>query len=124
MTSRLFQRSGYRARGGFDQLRKVLCRLKTCGAQTRSAVGAGVHLANTRFLRQFAGIESFRRSSMSDQERFWSDLDDLELGLRTQEAGMAVGVGLYRIWLADTLAERPNIAGPLGEELTELSRKG
>jgi hypothetical protein len=37
---------------------------------------------------------------------------------------MSMGVGLYRIWLADVLAERRHAADLLGEELTELSRKG
>jgi len=37
---------------------------------------------------------------------------------------MALGVGLYRIWLTESLAGRRNVAELLGEELTELSRKG
>ena len=106
-----------------EPLRKVLLRLKTCPPQTRCAVGAGVQLANASFIRRFTGIESFRHSPAMDQERFWSDLSDLELGLRGQEVGLAVGVGLYRIWLADTLAGQRDVVDLLGEELTELSRK-
>jgi len=37
---------------------------------------------------------------------------------------LAVGVGLYRIWLADRLAGQRSLIDLLGEELTELSRKG
>jgi len=48
----------------------------------------------------------------------------LELELRGREIGMALGVGLYRIWLTESLAGRRNVAELLGEELTELSRKG
>ena len=107
----------------FDELKKVLSRLKSCPAQTRAAVGAGVQLANADFIRRFAGMESFRQSPTEEQERFWSDLSDLELGLRSQEVGLAVGVGLYRIWLADTLTGQRNVVDLLGEELTELSRK-
>ena len=106
------------------ELKKVLDRLKACGSHTRSAVGAGVHLANTDFVRRFAGIESFRKSPPAEQERYWSDLSDLELGLRSREVAMALGVGLYRIWLVDTLAGRSHVAELLGEELTELSRMG
>jgi hypothetical protein len=120
----LFQRTGSRDETEFQELRKVLSRLKASPAQTRSAVGAGVQLANANFLRRFAGIESFRQSPAAEQERFWSDLSDLELGLRSQEVGLAVGVGLYRIWLADTLAGQRDVVDLLGEELTELSRKG
>jgi hypothetical protein len=36
---------------------------------------------------------------------------------------MAIGVGLYRIWLTDALAERYIVADLLGEELAELSRR-
>ena len=36
---------------------------------------------------------------------------------------MALGVGFYRIWLAEVLAGRRDAAELLGEELTELSRK-
>jgi hypothetical protein len=36
---------------------------------------------------------------------------------------MALGVGLYRIWLVEVLAGRRKAADLLGEVLTELSRK-
>ena len=51
------------------------------------------------------------------------ELLHLELNLRNLEPGMALGVGLYRIWLAGVLAGKHNAAELLGEELTELSRK-
>lgn len=124
MKHTLFQRTGSRDETEFEELRKVLSRLKASPPQTRSAVGAGVQLANANFIRRFAGIESFRQTPAVEQERFWSDLSDLELGLRSQEVGLAVGVGLYRIWLADTLAGQRDVVDLLGEELTELSRKG
>jgi hypothetical protein len=123
MNHPLFQRGRGRDEAEFEELRKVLSRLKSCPPQTRSAVGAGVELANADFMRRFTGIESFRQSSAEEQERFWSDLGDLELGLRSQEVGLAMGVGLYRIWLVDTLAGQRNVVDLLGEELSELSRK-
>lgn len=119
-----FHRNEDPARGEFAEVKKVLNCLRLCGARTQSAVGAGVQLANTDFIRRFAGIESFRRVPTEEQNRFWSELSDLELELRGREMGMALGVGLYRIWLADMLAGRRNVAELLGEELTELSRKG
>ena len=120
----LFHRGEDSARGEFAEVKKVLHRLKASGAQTQIAVGAGVQLANTDFIRRFAGIESFRRVPNEEQKRFWSELSDLELELRGREIGMALGVGLYRIWLTESLAGRRNVAELLGEELTELSRKG
>src|SRR6476646_6368990 len=124
MMAHWFHRSVDPARGEFAEVKKGLNCLRTCGARTQSAVGAGVQLANTDFIRRFAGIESFRRVPTEEQNRFWSELSDLELELRGREMGMALGVGLYRIWLADMLAGRRNVAELLGEELTELSRKG
>jgi hypothetical protein len=124
MMSRLFHRGKDPARSEFGEMKKVLCRLKASGAQTQFAVGAGVQLANTGFMRRFAGMESFRRTPTEEQKRFCSELSDLELELRSRGVGMALGVGLYRIWLTDMLAGRRNIAELLGEELTELSRKG
>ena len=122
MKNRVLQRGSSSAGSQLEELKRVVSRLKGCGSQTRSAVGAGVHLANTDFIRRFQGIQSFRSSSTAEQERFWLELSDLELGLRSRDGGMAVGVGLYRIWLADTLAGRRKLAELLGEELTELSR--
>ncbi len=119
----LFQGGRDSARSEFDEMKKVLGRLRTSGTRVQFAVGTGVRLANTDFIRQFAGIESFRRVPAEDQKRFCSDLSDLELELRSRDAGMALGVGLYRIWLTDLLAGRRNIAELLGEELAELSRK-
>ena len=68
-------------------------------------------------------MQSFRQVSKGDQEHFYSQLGDLELSLRSRELGMALGVGFYRIWLAEVLAGRRDAAELLGEELTELSRK-
>lgn len=119
----LFQRGKSRDEAESEELKKVLSRLKASPPQTRSAVGVGVQMANASFLRRFAGIESFRQSPAAEQERFWSDLSDLELELRSREVGLALGVGLYRIWLADTLAGQRKVVDLLGEELTELSRK-
>ncbi len=97
--------------------------LRTSDSRTRLAVGAGVHLANTDFIRRFSGIEPFRRVSAEARQQFCADLSDLELGLRAQDPGMAMGVGLYRIWLTDTLAGRRTVAELLGEALAELSRQ-
>ncbi len=120
---RLFQRRGDPVRGELDELVKVLSCIKASNVQTRFAVGAGVHLANADFMRRFAGMDSFRRILPADQDRFYSALSDLEQSLRNYELGMALGVGLYRIWLMDVLAGRRKAADLLGEALTELSRK-
>ncbi len=120
---RLFQRRRDSARGELDELRRVLRCLKFSPARTRFAVGTGVCLANSDFLRRFAGMQTFRQISVGDQQGFCSQLSDLELSLRSRDLGMALGVGLYRIWLAEALAGRRNAAELLGEELTELSRK-
>jgi hypothetical protein len=120
---RLFQHRGDRARSELDELLKVLGCLKSSDAHVRFAVGAGVSLANAKFISQFAGMESFRRMSPEAQGSFYATLSDLELNLRHHGPGMALGVGLYRIWLADVLAGRRPAADLLGEELTELSRK-
>jgi hypothetical protein len=121
--SRLFQHGRDLERSEFKEVKKLLCCLEAAGARTQSAVGAGVQLANTDFMRQFSGMESFRRTPAEEQNRFCSQLSDLELELRGREVGMALGVGLYRIWLTETLAGRSKAAELLGEELTELSRK-
>ena len=123
MKHHLFQRHRNGSELEVDELKKVLSRLKACPPQTRAAVGAGVQLANADFIRRFAGMESFRQSPTDAQQRFWSDLSELELGLRSEEVGLAIGVGLYRIWLTDTLAGQRNVVDLLGEELTDLSRK-
>ena len=120
---RLFQRRGDPVRDELDEIVKVLGRLKASNAQTRFAVGAGIQLANTDFIRQFAGMDSFRQMPLVDQDRFYSALSDLEQSLRGEGLGMALGVGLYRIWLMDVLAGRREVAELLGEALTELSRR-
>ena len=123
MRPRLFQRDRGIA-SEFEGLRKIVDCLRACRAQFRCTVGAGVSIANDNFIRRFKGIEPFRTSPVIEQERFWTDLSDLELGLRNEAAGMAIGVSLYRIWLVDILAGKHEIAELLGEELSELSRKG
>jgi len=112
------------SRNEFDEIKRVLICLKSSPAQTRSGVGAGICLANTDFVRRFAGLQTFRHISIEDRERFCSELSDLELSLRSEEPGMALGVGLYRIWLTEVISGRHEAAELLGKELTELSRNG
>ena len=120
---RLFEHRGDPVRGELDELVKVLSCLKSSNVQTRCAVGAGVYLANTQFIRRFAGMDSFRQIPLADQDRFYTGLSDLEQSLSNYGLGMALGVGLYRIWLVDVLAGRRKAADLLGEALTELKRK-
>ncbi len=119
----LFQRRAGAAASEFGELNRLLSRVNTANAQTRLAVGAGVHLANAEFIRRFGGIESLRRMPGEEQQRFIAALSDLETGSQSEQPGLAVGVGLYRIWLIELLAGRREIAERLGEELTRLSRK-
>jgi hypothetical protein len=111
------------ARSELAALKRVLHSLKSSPAQTRSAVGTGVSLANTDFMRRFGGLQSFREGPSGDREQFLATLGDLEIGLRSRDPGMALGVGLYRMWLIYLFAGRRATAELLGEELTELSRK-
>ena len=119
----LLQRRNDPARSELGEIKRVLRCLKSSLAQTRYAVGTGVYLANNDFVRQFGGMQSFRQIPPGDRQQFYSRLGDLELRLRSQGLGMALGVGLYRIWLADVIAGRRDAAELLGEELTELSRR-
>ncbi len=120
---RLLQRRSDPARCEMEEIRRILQCLKCSPAQTRFAVGTGVYLANTDFMRQFGGMQLFCQIPSCDRERFYSELSDLESSLRGRELGMALGVGLYRIWLTDVFAGRRDAAELLGEELTELSRR-
>jgi hypothetical protein len=119
----LLRRRSDPVRSELDEIKRALRCLKSSPAQTRCAVGAGVCLADTDFMRQFGGRQSFRQISSGARERFYAKLSELELSLRSRELGIALGVGLYRIWLADVLAGRHDAAELLGQELTELSRK-
>jgi hypothetical protein len=119
---RLLQRRGDPAHSELDEVKRILRCLKSSPAGIRSAVGAGVSLANTEFMREFGGMESFLQIPSGDREQFCAKLSDLEVSQRARELGMALGVGLYRIWLAETLAGRRDAADLLGDELTELSR--
>ena len=120
---RLLQRRSDPVRSELDEVKRILRSLRSSPAQIRSAVGAGVSLANTDFVRQFGGMQSFWHIPSGDREQFYSKLSELESSLRSRELGMALGVGLYRIWLAEALAGRRDAAELLGEELTELSRR-
>ena len=110
------------ARTELEEVKRLLRGLRDSGARKRAAVGTGVGVANSDFLIRFGTIDSFRGSAATQRERFYERLADLELGLRNEAPDMALGIGLYRIWLDETLAGRREAAELLGEELTELSR--
>lgn len=112
------------ARSEVDELRKVLSCLKGSDSQTRFAAAAGVRLANADFLRRFGGTKSLNEIPSEVQKRFLSELADLEFGVRGGDPGMALGVGLYRIWLTDLFADRHHLTDLLGDELTKMSQAG
>ena len=122
MKNSLFQSSA-ETRSEVEGVRRMISLLKSCDAGTRMAVGAGVNLANDGFTTQFAGIESFRNLPVEEQQRFWAELSDLELMVRSHKLGFALGIGLYRIWLTKVIAGRHREAEVLGQELTELGRR-
>lgn len=122
--NRSHQRKKDSARDEVEELRKVLGRLKASDAQTRLAAGAGVRLANGDFLRRFGSTKSLHEIPADAQKRFLAELADLEFGMRSADLGMAIGVGLYRIWLTDLFANRHHLTDVLGEELTKLSDAG
>src|SRR5689334_24175885 len=105
-----FQRRSDPASGELNEVRRMLRCLKSSPPQTRLAVGAGVYLANADFVRRFAGMKCFREIPSREQARFYTALSDLEVSLRSRETGMALGVGLYRIWLAEMLGGRRRAA--------------
>ena len=110
----LLHRRSDLARSELDEIKRMLRCLKSSPAHTRFAVGAGVCLANTDFMDRFGGMQSFRQVPLRDREQFYSKLSDLEVSLRGRELGMAMGVGLYRIWLADCSPDdttRPSCSG-------------
>ncbi len=119
---RLLPRQPDPARTELEEIKRVLLELKHSAPRTRCTVGAGVCLANAEFLRRFGGAERFRQISTGDREDFYTKLGELELSLRAEEPRMALGVGLYRIWLAEMLSGKSGPAELLGEELAELSR--
>lgn len=106
-----------------EEFDRVICRLKASDARTQLSVGTGVQLANSEFITRFGTLEIFRRSAPEEQQHFLSWLDDKELDARGDEPGGALGISLYRIWLANTLRGRHDMAEKLGETLTLLSRK-
>jgi hypothetical protein len=97
--------------------------LKLSPDQTSFAEGAGVCLANTDFLCQFGGMQSFRQIPLGDREQFYAKLSESELSLRSRELGRALGIGLYLIWLTEVLAGRRDATELLGEQRTKLNRE-
>jgi hypothetical protein len=119
----LLHRQGALVHRELSELKRLIRRLMSTEPRIRFGVGAGVCLANKRFLHRFCGMQWFQQVAPEDRAIFFAGLSDLESSLRNTEPGMALGVGLYQVWLADTLAGRRKAAELLGALLTELSRR-
>jgi hypothetical protein len=118
----LLQRQRSDAQHDLQEVKRVLQGLKASNTRTRCAVGAGVSLANAEFLARFGTIESFRRASTAEREQFYARLGELELSVRSENPEMALGLGLYRIWVTEAIADSCESSELLGEALAELSR--
>jgi hypothetical protein len=62
-------------------------------------------------------------ASGDEKRSFGGQLSALETRLSVREVGMAVGVGLYRLWLDRVEQSSRPVADLLGEQLTHLSRE-
>lgn len=119
----LLHRHGDPVRSELNEMKKLIRHLAASEPQIRFGIGAGICLANAMFLRQFGGMQRFRVVAPGDRALFYVGLSDLESSLRGSKPAMALGVGLYHVWLVGVLAGHQRAAELLGEQLTDLSRR-
>ena len=87
------------------------------------AVGYGINLANTLFVKRYSTVDAFVNLPRGERSAYIMSLTQFEEKLCKQDPPAAIGVGLFKMWIG-VIAERDDeLASQFSKEISYFSRK-
>ncbi len=106
------------------EFNKVVTTLNAADPSARVAVGHGVNLANALLLQKFSGLNGFLVASREGQLEHLRQLRSAEEVLAIKDAQVALGFGLFKMWVAALIENDKELIDYFGQELAKFSKEG
>ena len=110
---------------------KVLEEFKSLIAQTKNgkeeaqvAIGHGVNIANSIFLKSYSSPDIFRQKSDKEKYDYFKKFCQTKENLKKEDFGISVGFHFFGTYLVALVNNDYELEGIVQEELVWLSKKG
>lgn len=107
-----------------DQFMQITAQLKTADPLAQAAVGHGINMVHSFFVRRFGDVSAFQRHSKTENLRFIDQLSELERKLGASDPHTALGVILFKMWIGAVSEKDQDLIDEFSAELAALSRRG
>lgn len=107
-----------------QQFSQIVGTLKSADELARAAVGHGVNMMNSLFVKRFGEVSGFQRRSKAENLAFIDSLTHLEQKLASEDPHGALGVILFKMWVGAVAERDQELMNEFSAELTSLSRPG
>jgi len=87
------------------------------------AVGYGINLANTMFAKRHSTVDTFVNLPREERTAYIVSLTQFEEKLCTQDPPVAIGVGLFKMWIGVVAERDDELASQFSKEIEYFSLK-
>lgn len=91
---------------------------------TQMAVGYGINMANSMFIKRYGSINAFCSQTMNEKTKYIQTLNNFEEKMYKQDPLVALGSSLFKKWIAALIVEDRDLMSKFMTELDYFSRKG
>ena len=91
---------------------------------TKMAVGYGINIANSMFIKRYGSVKAFSQQPMSEKINYIHSLNEFETKMSDQDPLFVVGASLFKKWIAALIEEDKELMSQFSKELDYFSRKG
>lgn len=107
-----------------QQFREILSTLQTADQLAQAAVGHGINMMNSLFVKKFGDVDAFQRRPKVENLAFIDSLTHLEQELAPRDPHSALGVILFKMWIGAVAERDQGLMNEFSADLAVLSRQG
>jgi hypothetical protein len=105
-----------------DDFHRVTSQLRSTDTSIQVAVGHGINMANSLFVRRFGSIKGFSGLPVSEKHQYLRELTDMEERLATEQPHVTVGFALFKMWIGAVTENDNELEREFSMGLAEFSR--
>ncbi len=105
------------------EFEKVTMAVHSADSPVQIAVGYGINLANSVFVKRYSTVDTFVNLPREERTAYIVSLTQFEEKLCKQDPPAAVGVGLFKMWIGVVAERDDELASQFSKEISYFSRK-
>lgn len=87
------------------------------------AVGVGINIANSLFIKRYGTVESFKLMPRHERTAYIMKLTKFEEKMSEQDPPAAIGIALFKMWIGVVAETDEELAEQFSKEISYFSRK-